>query len=276
MGKSIVKMSGRLGNQMFIHAFAKRLAEEKSSNIIYDISFYKNDDYLLNKFFNIDVKTTYKNYDTFFNKIFRVKERKLNCYDPKIFSYPGYFYKGYFQTEKYFKKYRPELIKEFKCKISFDNEYLSVLDKIENSNSVLLNFRVAQDYRNIGWQVSFDYQLQAMEYISSKIDNIKYFVFADDIKYIEENFKTDKNLTFVDIGKNNPYKICLDLELMKKCKHDIIPNSSFSWWAAWLNENPDKIVIAPEPWFFRQNDIIPDDWHKIHSEKLYCENKVIT
>ena len=112
-----------------------------------------------------------------------------------------------------------------------------------------------------------------MQYIASKIKNPKFFVFADDIQYIKDNFKSDYKMTFVDL--KHPYKICLDLELMKKCKHAIIPNSSFSWWAAWLNENPNKIVIAPDPWFFKYNDIIPDDWHKIKAKKMPCKNPTI-
>jgi len=73
------------------------------------------------------------------------------------------------------------------------------------------------------------------------------------------------------VKKDNPHKAFIDLELMKKCKHAIIPNSTFSWWAAWLNENPEKIVIAPEPWLFKNSNIVPDSWFKVKSTKILSE-----
>ena len=69
------------------------------------------------------------------------------------------------------------------------------------------------------------------------------------------------------LGKNNPDKIYLDLELMKKCKYDILTNSSFSFWAGWLNVNPNKIVIAPDPWIQENDGVVPSDWVKIRAEK---------
>ena len=85
-------------------------------------------------------------------------------------------------------------------------------------------------------------------------------MFSDDIMWVKENFKLDFPYEIIDVnlGQDTPW----DLWLMKHCKHNIIANSSFSWWGAWLNENPEKIVCAPQKWFAdnRPIDIVPPNW----------------
>lgn len=110
--------------------------------------------------------------------------------------------------------------------------------------------------------------------MAQKIPNPHFFIFADDIEYVKKYFKTDYDVTYVGMDKNNPDRIYLDLELIKNCKHDIVINSTYSWWGAWLNENPDKIVIAPQPWFADREsriqynssdeDVLPEEWIKIN------------
>lgn len=88
-------------------------------------------------------------------------------------------------------------------------------------------------------------------------------MFSDDVQWVKDNLKIEHPFTIVDInyGIKSPW----DIWLMKHCKHNIIANSSFSWWGAWLNENPDKIVIAPAQWFLNGDptDIIPQNWKRI-------------
>ena len=266
-----VRMLGRLGNQMFIHAFAKKLAEVKNKKVVYDISskieFNK---YVLDRYYDIKTDTSQTDYNKMLPDKDKYFEKESFFYDENVFKEDALYYFGFFQTEKYFKDIRDELLSDFKTKIPFDIEYLAMKEQIENSNSILLNFRVCKDYRRLGWMLSFSYQQEAIKYIKSKVDNPKFFVFSDDIQYIKENFdiEPDTELIFVDIGKNNPNKIVLDLELMKLCKHAIIPNSTFSWWAAWLNENPNKIIVAPDPWLFNKTDILCPEWHKIKAKNI--------
>ncbi|EPO2592080.1 alpha-1,2-fucosyltransferase, partial [Escherichia albertii] len=89
-----------------------------------------------------------------------------------------------------------------------------------------------------------------------------FFIFSDDIEWCKDNIFLDNKTYFV---QGDTYHVELDMLLMSKCKHNIISNSSFSWWAAWLNENRNKIVIAPSKWFKKdiKHDIIPESWVKL-------------
>ena len=94
---------------------------------------------------------------------------------------------------------------------------------------------------------SLEYYQNAIEEVVSKVENPTFFVFSDDIAWAEQNLKIAYPIIFV--GHNDADKNYEDLRLMSECQHNIIANSSFSWWGAWLNQNPSKIVIAPQSWF---------------------------
>jgi len=107
-----------------------------------------------------------------------------------------------------------------------------------------------------------------MEFIGDKVANPHFFIFSDDITWVRENFAGSQNITIVDINTNgHPVE---DMRLMSLCKHNITANSSFSWWAAYLNTNPGKMVLAPELWFGTApenvKDIVPDNWIKIKNQ----------
>lgn len=108
-----------------------------------------------------------------------------------------------------------------------------------------------------------NYYQKAVQIIKEKITNPTFFIFSDDINWAKENFKGDEYY-FVS---NKEIKETEDLILMSLCKHNIIANSSFSWWGAWLNKNHEKTVIAPRHWLNIKKDIagkvLPDSWIKI-------------
>ena len=105
---------------------------------------------------------------------------------------------------------------------------------------------------------------RAINVINSKVSNPVYFIFSDDIEWCENQFTDWGKVTFID-GLNDRES----LQLMSKCKHNIIANSSFSWWGAYLNENVNKIVCCPDKWFgpaMHHNDIgdlIPNQWRRM-------------
>lgn len=167
---------------------------------------------------------------------------------------------GYFQTEKYFIKYRNHIVDLF-----YNEEVINSLQKklLNISKTVSLHIRRGDylKYPDIHPTQNIDYYKNAMSYFD---DNHTFIIFSDDIRWCKENFKNlPYDIKYMDSGLED-YE---ELWLMSLCNHNIIANSSFSWWGAWLNRN-DNIVIAPKKWFgkkatYDDKDIIPDNWIKI-------------
>lgn len=296
LDKKIVKLNGGLGNQMFQYAFALAISKRFDAEILFDFSYFEDVKSTSNVttrvfemgVFDVDCKAATaedlaglvypdaeSKLETKFRRFFPrlcgvtfVREKYSYSYDAKLFNNPSFkFYEGYFQNEKYFKNIRPELLKRFSLREPLNKENQEVLDEIKNTNSVSLHIRrgdyITLDYVNkIHGVCSLDYYAEAIKYIAKKVKNPHFYIFSDDIQWVLENLKTEYPLTFVDFNQGKGH---LDMELMKNCKHNIVANSSFSWWGAWLNQNPDKIVIAPKHWTSKKqvNNIVPKDWVKL-------------
>jgi len=284
----IVKIIGGLGNQMFQYAYAKSL-EQKGYEVKIDISAFKtyklHDGYQLNKY-NIDLKKSteeeknkyYSN--TIFSKILRkigvesskaIKEKSL-LYDETFLNIEDDNYiEGYFQSEQYFKNIRDILIEQFTIKQEVSNYTKEINNKIALSkNSCSIHIRrgdfVNTTNINIHGSCNLEYYKKAIKYLENKMENISYFIFSDDIAWCKKNIET-KNAIFIDNEeKRIPHE---DIYLMSLCSHNIIANSSFSWWGAWLNQNENKMVIAPKQWFVdkkmqqQSKDIVCEDWIRI-------------
>jgi Glycosyl transferase family 11. len=190
---------------------------------------------------------------------------------------PVYFYTGYWQSEKYFFDLAPHIRKQLTFRKEIQEDIIqnrSITDLIVNTNAVGLHVRRG-DYvndpkmRSIFVAFTMQYYLEAAQYIVQKVKNPVFFVFSDDVSWVKENLHMPYDVYYVDDSvqmnqecgpKSKGYE---DMFLMSLCKHNIIANSSFSWWGAWLNQNPDKIVIAPQKWCnqgFDYTDIVPEDW----------------
>jgi len=176
----------------------------------------------------------------------------------KIPYQPNMFMVGYFQSEKYFKHNRESILDLFSINSEIghyiDEKYGYLLD----SNSCSLHVRRGDylslpDYHPV---CTMDYYRNAIAEFS---DDTRFLVFSDDIQWCKENFKGD-NFHFIEGEKDY-----VDLYLMSLCNNNIIANSSFSWWGAWLNNTPNKKVIAPKQWFgkakqLNTKDLIPETW----------------
>lgn len=296
LAKKIVILNGGLGNQMFQYAFSLMLAEKFKVEIVFDFSYFedvKSFDYVTTREFELNVfnlcckeatsqdlakvrrpefkskfkNTLAKNFPKQF-KVNYVREKNNSILDKNFFTSPDYYYyEGYFQNEKYFKHLRNELINNFSLKIPIDEKNQFMSDKIRETNSVSIHIRrgdyVSLDSANkIHGLCPMEYYKKAIENIARNVNDPHFFLFSDDIDWVIENLKIEYPFTIVDF---NPGQGWFDMNLMKQCKHNIIANSSFSWWAAWLNENPEKIVIAPKDWTVKKQkcDIIPSDWLKL-------------
>ncbi len=203
----------------------------------------------------------------------RIREKSDFIYDETLFKdYKKAYYEGYFQNEKYFKDIEPFIRKSFILpEIRQDDDYNKALfDKVCSAeNSVFIHVR-RDDYLTLNWEIGNDYYKQAAKYIAERIENPKFFVFcAEDENYIKNDF--DLGFPFELIGEKNKTDTTYyeNMRLMMACKHSIIANSSYSWWAAWLGEHKDKIVIAPTPWLLEKDDIICDNWIKINRKGKY-------
>ena len=112
---------------------------------------------------------------------------------------------------------------------------------------------------------SLDYYKKAVEIIRNKVKDPVFFIFSDDAEWVKKNFNIDEQQVLV----SEPEKLSLteELKLMASCRHSVVANSSFSWWGAWLNNNNEKMVIAPQKWFadplIDTSDLIPSAWIRI-------------
>ncbi len=174
------------------------------------------------------------------------------------------YVKGYFQSEKFFKKYKKDIYEMFQLKndIGFPQEFLKKRNK--ELPLVSIHFRRTDyKYENELYILDFDYYKSAIQYLQKRIGKFDICIFSDDYKWIKSNFKIEGyNILYpADYGKYKDYE---EMVLMSRCNHNIIANSTFSWWGAWLNKNVNKIVIAPKKWMkSRKYEIIPDEWVKL-------------
>jgi hypothetical protein len=255
----VTKLQGGLGNQLFQWATTENLSIKYNCDIFFDKSYFQSSanslvtqwNYELDKFDNIKIKETD---GSNLNKI----------YDNFIFTeiHNNSYLDGYWQSEKYFLENQEFIKNKLKIKDSFVNHIYEKYPILQE-NTVSLHVRRG-DYLNI----QDHHPVQTIEYYNNCIEelnenNINIMVFSNDIDWCIDNLKY-KNITYV-LNQTNVD----DLYTMSLCRHNIIANSSFSWWGAWLNRNQNKKVIAPKKWFGINNihidtkDLLPKSWIKL-------------
>lgn len=230
---NVIHLCGGLGNQLFQYAFG-RVQKEYGINVVYDAGWYQGKNsklparsYILDKF-NVDVS---------FGENSRLEKVMEKGFDLSLLKKDGFNFHGYWQYPDYYNCILPILRKELCVKEEYwTKEALDILDEISMVNdSVSIHVRRGDYLQLPDFPVlSLNYYLQALEQIKVK-GNI--YVFSDDMEWCRSNFK---GVRFIHL---NEY---LDFELMRWCSNNIISRSSFSWWAAYLNSDSDKIVIAPK------------------------------
>ena len=292
----IIKLMGGLGNQLFQYAAAKNIALKNNTELFIDsITGFKDDQfnrfYALNNFCIsskvapkelIESLTNQNKFVKFFNiKNFFFGKNKTHflCerhyhFDDKIFDLNtnnNIYLQGYFQSEKYFFQISEQILSEFELIGEAKGINCNFLEKIENCESVSVHVRkyyetYADSSNHIYGNFNAKYYHNAISYMLDKIKNPFFFVFSDDINWAKKNVSFGTaNVEFISHnGLESGYE---DIRLMMTCKHNIIANSSFSWWGAWLNKNSNKIVIAPEKWLdtkiYDFKDVVPESWIKL-------------
>lgn len=285
-------MAGGLGNQMFQYALA-RVLENKGRKVLLDCSEYKLQSqtdtvrtYELDRFSIKIAKASQKEIARYYNcrqrclyylgriikkDLSRIIIEKEHRYLPQIAECDNKYLIGYWQSERYFKTIRKELMGDFSlqnCKLSQKNKKVCE-ELFEVKNSVAVHIR-GGDYimdGNIaiyGDICTKEYYQKAFAYIEKMIGQAQYYIFTNDVTWTQQVLPVNnKNIQIIDW--NTEEDGWIDMYLMSLCKHNIIANSSFSWWAAWLNQNTEKVVIAPSKW---QNgsdieDIVPEEWVRV-------------
>lgn len=289
----IQKIKWWLWNQMFQYAYVKALSLKNKTNFKIDISEFKT---YFRPFelevFNIEKQYTNKKYLPLYenlssrNKYINIILKKIQLilkrfnkyhyiekqfnFDSNFSNIKAWYIEWYFQTEKYFINFEKEIRKDFEFIIKSSKQNLDAMKIIKECNSVSIHIR-RWDYvtnkkaNNFHWTCDLDYYRKAIDLVTLKIESPTFFLFSDDIQWVKENLKLKNKSYYIDWNNvNTNYE---DMRLMSLCQHNIIANSSFSWWWAWLNKNKNKIVIAPTKrvnnYNLNTSDIIPDKWLKI-------------
>ena len=283
-----VHMMGNIGNQMFIYAFARSLQLEYGQDLTIDLSGLKRGYYSANyKLDSLNISNDI-NYDLsnleFWTRLkYRISARiyhveygiiqrlkpdlivplsicrrwfRRGCFynvNRQFFNYPhserkNLFAYGYFQSEKYFEKYKVIIRQELRVKQPVSQKDSELIEKMSKENSVAVSIRAnkapenpkVKDNLTLGF-IDKDYYYRGMQEIASRVDNPVFYVFADDLEIVKKEYVFPFPVTYV-----SPDDSATGIRLMYSCQHFVIANSTFSWWGAYLGENPDKIIVMPE------------------------------
>lgn len=267
MRRIVVKIHGGLGNQLFQYALYRRhkmlghnvyaditkfgtsleprqydlvnlglTVREADETLINELIYGKN---FISKLYHEHIKISKK----------RFIEQNYYAYDENALTNASMLLEGYWQNEKYFSGLRDVLLSEISFKKSSDSCFKEIEGKIlDDVNAVSLHIRrgdflkLPDKYCGI---CTDEYYLRAIDHIKKHVPDANFYIFSDDVSEVKE-ILGDIDYTVVECCRGD--KSYLDMYLMSICKHNIIANSSFSWWGAWLNNNDNKIVVCPGKW----------------------------
>lgn len=273
----IINMNSQLGNQMFYYALYLRLISN-GRKVKFDTRYYKDhpNHYRLDIFIpeipvaseneilamfdaNRDIVSRVKR--KIYGKqirIFSEIEKTSYAFDPDIFQVTHAYVDGYWQSEQYFTGIRHLLLKTFTFPAFSDERNIGLLKRINENYTVSIHVRRG-DYLNGFPLMTPEYYQQAMSIFNNKFQKVFYIVLSNDLEWAKDNIKFDEGV-YVDWNTgSDSYR---DMQLMTHCNSNIIANSSFSWWGAWLNNHEDKIVVAPSVWLngVETPDIYANNW----------------
>jgi hypothetical protein len=273
----ITNLIGGLGNQMFQYAIGRALAIKHDTELVLDIRGFEQ--YKLHRFglrhLNVvgAVIETDEDLQDLHKQIIANHRwnEKFYHYDPLMdTAHDNLYINGYWQCEKYFINQESVLRKDFSMKYNPDPENQKFSEWITGCESVSIHVRrgdyVTNSHTNqFHGTCSLEYYQACIAELAKNVRSPHFFVFSDDIDWVKKNLVIPHPVTY--LGHNGADRNYEDLRLMSLCKHNIIANSSFSWWGAWLNQNKAKVVICPSKWFAGSEpdtkDLIPDSWIKI-------------
>ena len=290
----ISNIIGGLGNQMFQYAICRALSIQKGLDFRLDIQGYQNyqlhNGYELNRVFGISDKlSTAKELRKVLGWQSQSLARKLllknrfskfrgsnYIVEPQVNYWSGIneisnnaYLVGYWMSEKYFLGAAQQIRQDFAFNHPMSSENSIIASKILNSNAVSLHVRRGDIASNpatlaIHGLCGLEYYKKAIEEIASRVDKPHFYIFSDDMLWTKQHLAINYPCEYIE--HNQGKESFNDMRLMSLCKHNIIANSTFSWWGAWLNNSKNKLVIAPTRWFsadINASDIVPSSWLRI-------------
>lgn len=290
----IVNLSGGLGNQMFQYAFGLGLADEFNREVKFSVDMfdmYKSHNGLeLQRVFDLDIDVARPvdvskiiGWIRSFPSVRRLLgklEKTWICGKSFILEPGGDVYagiredcylQGYWQSENFFPKDVQQVRDAFTFRSELAGKNKIIADAIANSkNSVSVHVRRGDYISNpkvtaVHGVCSESYYFSAMDMFEEKLGGVDFYLFSDDPDWVKKNI-APRYSGCVIVDHNHGLESYNDMRLMAMCKHNIIANSTFSWWSAWLNKNNEKVVVAPKVWFAGKStslDILPNDWMRI-------------
>ena len=291
---------GGLGNQMFQYAFGLELAKKNNTELVLDTVVvrdrfprrnftYRTFD--LSEVFTVEPRLTmlsrYANtlpipglwlgldllsvaVRNFFGRVTVLRQKEHAFFDPAILNVRGnILLVGRWESEKYFADVAHDIRAAFKFRYSLAGDAEKIAEEIKKTNSISLHVRRGdfvkfEKVTKAMGEIGAPYYEGAIAYIASHVKDPHFFVFSNDVAWAKDNIKTGLPTTFLDGGSAGP-KDAFHLELMSLCEHHIVANSTFSWWGAWLDPRPNKIVVAPKIWQAAAmgQDTVPDSWVRL-------------
>ncbi|MFN4276643.1 MAG: alpha-1,2-fucosyltransferase [Ferrovibrio sp.] len=287
----VIRLLGGLGNQMFQYAFGRRLALERGVPLKLDIESFRSDKLRNYELGHLNIKAELAHKADLANMIpwpqrlhprlarlgrywpsrmptvhergFQFNPAALNCGSSAYLI-------GYWQSERYFSTIADTIRAEFQPVQPLSAQRIALAEQMATVNAISLHVRRG-DYASNPVTLEhhglcpIEWYVEAMGRMAERIIDPVFFVFSDDPEWTRSNLPHRWPLVFVDPqGDGRDFE---DMHLMARCRHHITANSSFSWWGAWLNPRPDKLVFAPRRWFATNaldtRDLIPDTWSRL-------------
>ncbi|WP_295799413.1 alpha-1,2-fucosyltransferase [Mucilaginibacter sp.] len=293
----MIKLQGGLGNQMFQYAFGLSVAKKMNAQLYLDLSFYNQNHGLTPRSYALEVFggqtkiAERKIVDSFFRPglLQRVLKKagldrhtlyreKTMRFDKSVFDItPPVYFEGFWQSEQYFNSIENEIRSAFAFKKPLNTQSQKIAGEIaQQQHPVSIHVRrgdyvTSASTNELHGICSIAYYQKAIALIKQKVTNPTFYFFSDDAEWVAKNLiATDDNAVLVQHNEGDDS--WQDMALMSKCRHHIIANSSFSWWAAWLNPGSEKMVIAPANWFAAKVsnldtlDLIPKNWIQLPND----------
>ena len=287
----VMRLKGGLGNQLFQYALGRYLSYSKNTTLSLDTSSYHIDRLRVYRldcfeitasasdrlpFFATDGRL--KHFNTIlqtlkglFSQPFQIIKESAFPFDASVLACSDQAYlDGFWQSEQYFAPIADLIRHDLRLKNPLPPALQALADQIQATNAIAVHVRrgdyvsnpITTAYHGV---CSVDWYENAAKLMLQRVDNPTFFVFSDDYVWVRENIAFDAPTVFIPPSPDG--QECNDLHVMSLCQHHIIANSSFSWWGAWLNANPHKIVIAPQQWFAAgkhdTKDLIPPSWIRL-------------